>query len=221
MSLHFKKLSASFFVAFALAAACGSGSDNALAAKRSAPTKTKKPARVLFTHQNPAHMQLLQKVIAEVESNNRDYDRNGQPLKSHRGAVGKMQVMPYTAKNPGYGIKPAKDNSLKSFERVGKAYSKALMKKYNDDVLKAAAAYNGGPKRLDRALHEACQNHEPHNWLAYMAEETQGYVQKVHTRLASPKFVFAVAKIPGCLPKQQMAESEFQTVAYNHPVFLF
>ena len=47
---------------------------------------------------------LLQKAVMQVES-------GGDPdAVSPKGALGRMQVMPATASNPGFGIKPAGRN---------------------------------------------------------------------------------------------------------------
>ena len=43
-------------------------------------------------------------MIKNIESNNRQRDRLGEVLRSSKGAVGLMQVMPATAAQPGYGV---------------------------------------------------------------------------------------------------------------------
>jgi len=43
-------------------------------------------------------------IIKNIESNNRQRDRSGEVLRSSKGAVGLMQVMPATAAQPGYGV---------------------------------------------------------------------------------------------------------------------
>lgn len=43
-------------------------------------------------------------MIKNIESNNRQRDRSGDVLRSAKGAVGLMQVMPATAAQPGYGV---------------------------------------------------------------------------------------------------------------------
>ena len=45
--------------------------------------------------------------MLQVESGNRDYLPNGQPVVSPKGAMFAGQVMPSTAAQPGYGIRPA------------------------------------------------------------------------------------------------------------------
>lgn len=90
---------------------------------------------------------------------------------SPKGAFGLMQLMPGTARDPGFGVKPMQNNTPAENVRVGEEYTQALMKKYNDPQL-ALMAYNWGPGNVD-------------NWLASGArpeavpEETRNYVQQV------------------------------------------
>jgi soluble lytic murein transglycosylase-like protein len=71
---------------------------------------------------------------------------------SPKGAVGTMQTMPFTLRDPGFGVRPAKDNSPAELERVGKDYLKAMQRRYGDTHL-ALAAYNAGPGMVDDWLH--------------------------------------------------------------------
>lgn len=66
------------------------------------------------------------------------------------GARGLMQVMPDTAKRPGFGIKPS-DGSQADDVRVGKELLAALIKNYSGDLGKAWAAYNAGRGWVDAA----------------------------------------------------------------------
>jgi len=76
---------------------------------------------------------------------------------SSAGAVGSTQIMPDTAKNPGYGVKPINTNSVRDQVRGGADYLLGLM----DDYMKqgmpeakaytmALAAYNQGPGNVAR-----------------------------------------------------------------------
>jgi hypothetical protein len=87
---------------------------------------------------------------------------------SKKGALGRMQVMPATARNPGYGVKPAKNSSSGELERVGKDYYDAMYKKFGDHRL-ALAAYNAGPTAVERADRN----------ISKLPEETRKYVPKV------------------------------------------
>ena len=90
---------------------------------------------------------------------------------SARGAVGSMQVMPKTLKNPGYGVRPARDMSSAELERVGKDYFTALYRKYNDPVA-ALVAYNWGPGKANRWLADGSD-------IQALPRETRAYVPRV------------------------------------------
>lgn len=97
---------------------------------------------------------------------------------SPAGAQGVMQLMPATAKNPGYGIEGVKDDSEAENRRVGREYLDAMLKKYNGNVEYALAAYNQGPKATD-------------DWIAAGADpdkmpggkETREYAAKVFAQM--------------------------------------
>lgn len=71
---------------------------------------------------------------------------NPESAKSKAGALGVMQLMPKTAKELGVDPMNPEDNI-----RGGVMYLRKMMDKYNDPIL-AAAAYNAGPGRVDKAL---------------------------------------------------------------------
>ncbi len=68
---------------------------------------------------------------------------------SPKGATGVMQVMPGTAANPGYGVRPAADSSPAEVERVGRDVANALLAHYGGNKALASAAYNAGPGRVN------------------------------------------------------------------------
>jgi|GEM_PF-4791144 len=112
-------------------------------------------------------------ITANTESGNRDFNKDGSWVTSPVGAKGRMQVMPGTITDPGFGVKPAKDNSPEELARVGRDYLDAMAKRYGGDMAKAWGAYNWGPGNLDRAI----KSHGS-NWLARAPEETRNYVAK-------------------------------------------
>lgn len=114
----------------------------------------------------------MKAITAQSESGNRERDAQGNLITSPKGAQGKMQVMPGTNRDPGFGVTPARDGSDAERTRVGNDYLDAMLKRYGGDPAKAWAAYNAGPGRLDEALAKGG------NWLANMPRETQQYVTK-------------------------------------------
>lgn len=114
----------------------------------------------------------LRSVIMQKESGGRRYDKNGNLLTSSKGALGEMQVMPATARDPGFGIKPAQSDDPNELKRVGDEYASVLLRRYKDPML-AMIAYNMGPGATDK-------------WLAAGADprrlpkETQGYIRNVN-----------------------------------------
>jgi hypothetical protein len=114
----------------------------------------------------------LRATILQRESGGKRYDKAGNLLTSSKGAQGEMQVMPGTARDPGFGIKPAQSNHPDELRRVGDEYSSMLLNRYRDPKL-AMIAYNMGPGATDK-------------WLAAGADpsklprETQGYIRGVN-----------------------------------------
>ena len=110
---------------------------------------------------------LLSHIISK-ESGGRDYDEKGRPLTSNKGAKFAMQVLDSTAKDPGFGIKPAKDMTAAEYNRVGKELATALLDKYQDPKL-AAIAYNWGAGNTDKWLANGANPQK-------LPKETQGYL---------------------------------------------
>jgi hypothetical protein len=112
-------------------------------------------------------------ITAAIESGNRDFTPNGKPVTSPKGAKYAMQVMPGTAKDPGFGIKPVQAETPQEYDRVGREYLGKLVEKYGGDHAKAWAAYNAGPGAVDKAI----ATNGP-RWLMGLPQETQNYVAK-------------------------------------------
>jgi hypothetical protein len=113
--------------------------------------------------------------MQQAESGGRDFAPNGQPLTSPAGAMFRNQVMPATAANPGYGVRPAQAQTPEEYNRVGQDYYQALLKQFGGDERKAAAAYNAGPGRVQQNM---ARNQGQMNE-AQLPRETQGYLGKV------------------------------------------
>lgn len=107
--------------------------------------------------------------------------RNGTFNTSPAGAIGPAQLMPGTAPEAmelaGFA---RNDNRWRTDPRInimaGRAYYNMLLRRYNGDPVKAAAAYNAGPGNMDRALTKASRSGLP--WQDHLpAAETRKYVQ--------------------------------------------
>jgi len=113
------------------------------------------PARTVEERQKsvtkPAGLEELLSMIEQKESGGRRYDKAGNLLTSPKGAMGEMQVMPMTARDPGFGIRPAEGNNPDEYRRVGREYYAKMLEKYGDPKL-AAIAYNMGPGATDKWL---------------------------------------------------------------------
>ena len=116
-------------------------------------------------------------ITAQSESGGHEKNPDGSTITSPKGAQGSMQVMPTTKTDPGYGVRPAADNSPQERARVGADYLTAMLQRYGDPA-KAWAAYNAGPRALDDALAKAQATGTPNAWLQNLPSETQAYVQK-------------------------------------------
>jgi soluble lytic murein transglycosylase len=89
---------------------------------------------------------------------------------SPKGARGLMQVMPSTARDPGFGIRPSNGTPADD-ARVGREYRAAMQKRYGGDLASMWAAYNWGPGNVDRAIARHGQG-----WLGAAPAETRAYV---------------------------------------------
>lgn len=83
-----------------------------------------------------------------------------------------MQVMPETARDPGFGLRPANPNNPADMNRLGREYRATMQRRYAGDPAKMWAAYNAGPGRVDNALAGGG------DWLSRLPAETRGYVSK-------------------------------------------
>ena len=117
----------------------------------------------------------------QAESGGQHIDpRTGQIMTSPKGALGIAQIMPATARNPGYGIQPISDEELRTPEgnmAFGQRYKEGMLRVFNGDEEKATAAYNAGPGAVQKAIRRAEQ--QGGDYKNYLPRETQNYLQKV------------------------------------------
>lgn len=101
--------------------------------------------------------QIFDNGIIGVESNGRQFDKDGKPLTSSAGAIGAAQVMPDTAKWVAESLlkQPFDDVRYKNYpeynKALGKTYFEHLNTKYNNTTL-AVLAYNWGDGNLDQYI---------------------------------------------------------------------
>ena len=112
------------------------------------------------------HVSLAPELIRSVVNTESNFKPDAT---SQAGAQGLMQLMPETAKELGV------ENSLDPLQNLhgGSLYLKQLLVKYDGDLDHALAAYNWGQGNVDR------------NGLGNMPQETQDYLVRVKTQLAS------------------------------------
>jgi hypothetical protein len=108
------------------------------------------------------------------------------PKRSPKGALGPQQVMPDTARDPGFNIRPWNGKTQADLARVGRQYSAAMMDKYNGDATKVLAAYNGGPGRVDHLIKKYGAD-----WHEHLPQETRDYVAKGIRKLDPQREVFS------------------------------
>lgn len=126
----------------------------------------------------------LAAAVQRQESGGRDVGPDGVVLTSSAGAKGRMQVMDGTNADPGFGVTPARDDSLDERARVGRDYLGAMLDRYRGNTVLALAAYNAGPGRVDGWLKEHGDPREGKMsdaaWASRIPiEETRDYVASV------------------------------------------
>lgn len=115
---------------------------------------------------------ILDRVTVQSESGGQRYSGNGL-TRSPKGALGEWQVMPTTARDPGFGLRPADPGNPEDLARLGREYRETMQRRYDGDLAKMWGAYNAGPGRVDDLVRRYGEN-----WLDYAPRETQGYVRR-------------------------------------------
>jgi hypothetical protein len=118
------------------------------------PKQTKSEGITQLTKEGTPDGDLINKIMMK-ESGGRRFDKNGNllegPQTKYGTAKGEMQVLDSTARDPGYGIRPARAGDPDDLARVGREYFGKMLDKYRDPKL-AAIAYNWGPGNTDKWL---------------------------------------------------------------------
>lgn len=126
---------------------------------------------------NDVSPELLEAVMMQ-ESRGRHRDANGNLITNpSSGARGAYQVMPHTARDPGYGVDPLRNDSREEHRRFADDYIGAMEDLFDGSTRKALAAYNAGPGAVQDAEDEYGKQ-----WLSGLPGETQAYVPQVMER---------------------------------------
>jgi len=120
------------------------------------------------------------KIMIGMESGGKQFDRNGRPLTSPKGAIGIAQIMPGTAPEAAklaglpYDVGRLKNDEAYNLA-LGEAYFNKQLRDFGGDERKAAAAYNAGPGAVRRAIAKG----GPNGWINHVPRETQNYVAQI------------------------------------------
>ncbi|MGR3782660.1 MAG: lytic transglycosylase domain-containing protein, partial [Albimonas sp.] len=104
---------------------------------------------------------------------------NPNAVNPRTGASGLMQVMPDTARDPGFGVQPldwSQRFDRNENKRFGTDYLGAMLSRYQGDVDAALAAYNWGPGNADRWVSQG----KP---MDALPAETRDYITKIKGRM--------------------------------------
>ena len=165
--------------------------------------------------QEPSSKDLLE-AVKQQESGGRRYKADGKtllegPQTKYGTAKGEMQVLDMTNKDPGYGVKPAQDDSPDERARVGRDYLRAMVNKYGDKKT-ALVAYNWGPGNTDKWLDKGGD-------FSKLPKETQNYVTKITGALGSTKLAQAPAPAtPKTKPKSGLQQAVYKAAPLSHPM---
>ena len=119
--------------------------------------------------------------LIQAESRGKHVGEGGTLTTSPVGAQGITQLMPKTAKDPGYGIEPVRDQSEGEYLRVGRSYFKAMLTNFDGDYEKALAAYNAGSRNVRTAITKATKAGDATKWREHLprGKETNPYIDKI------------------------------------------
>ncbi|AEI63450.1 transglycosylase SLT domain-containing protein [Corallococcus macrosporus] len=126
----------------------------------------------------------------------REESRFNARARSATGALGLAQLMPATARQVADSLDmpaPGEAALLQPHTniRLGAAYLGQLLKHFGGNVAYAVAAYNAGPRAVERWRH-AMPEAELDEWVEHIGfEETRGYVKKVLGSYSAYKLLYA------------------------------
>jgi len=101
---------------------------------------------------------------------------NNQKAVSPKGAIGTFQGMPKTLDDPGFGVKPRRNNSLDEADRVSKDYLMAMLKRHDGNLERALVSYNYGPGAADKWIASGAKKKD-------LPKETRDYLIKMKKAL--------------------------------------
>ena len=112
--------------------------------------------------------------IAMQESSNRHTDANGKLITSPAGAVGKYQIMPSTAAQPGFGLKPLDlaTATEADHEEFSRNYLNKLNDRFGNQPDLTLAAYNYGVGNVEKLLQQYGVR-----WKEHLPKETSNYLK--------------------------------------------
>lgn len=156
---------------------------------------------VKYSNQYRVDINLI-KAVMMAESGMRHTDEDGNVIASNKGAVGIMQVMPAT----GAGLGLPNLNDLETNIHAGVKYLAQMLRRFDNKVVFAVAAYNAGPGAVAEA--RGIPNFP----------ETRNYVAVVLKHLQSGNFSGAseaAAAVPAARPLRQFTDSKGNVVLTN------
>jgi len=114
--------------------------------------------------------------LGPVESKEGHRDKAGKLIKSSKGALGQFQILPSTAKDPGFGLPSIDLETSTVMEQAQwvQNYLDKLVSYYRGDKEKALAAYNYGLGNVDKLI-EANGN----KWKTKLPSETINYLDSL------------------------------------------
>jgi hypothetical protein len=119
------------------------------------------------------------------------------PMTRYGTAKGKMQVLDMTNRDPGFGVTPARNDSLEERARVGNDYLEAMVKRYNYYPY-ASLAYNWGPGNVDKWIKRGANPSEiPAESRAYVVKTSGVDLGKMGPGTTIPRSVPQKTEQPG------------------------